>query len=78
MSNQRFDLTSTRSSCLKLRWAIILGGILLASSASTAPGDNLSVVRDLASRVGPIVGSALACRNIARPRVQVIVDKSRQ
>ena len=32
-------------------------------------------MRDLAGRVGPIVGSALACRDIARPRIQVIVDK---
>jgi len=33
------------------------------------------VVRDLAGRLGPIIGSALACPNVARPRVQVIVDK---
>jgi ABC-type branched-subunit amino acid transport system substrate-binding protein len=33
------------------------------------------VVRDLAGRVGPIIGSALACRDIARTRVQVIADK---
>jgi ABC-type branched-subunit amino acid transport system substrate-binding protein len=32
-------------------------------------------VRDLASRVGPIVGSAQACQNVARSRVQLIVDK---
>jgi branched-chain amino acid transport system substrate-binding protein len=38
-------------------------------------GDKTDVVRDLAGRVGPIVGSALACRDIARPRIQVIVDK---
>ncbi|MGA7806260.1 ABC transporter substrate-binding protein [Bradyrhizobium sp.] len=75
MSNRRFDLTLARSSCSNLGSAIILGGILLASSASTAPGDNLSVVSDLASRLGPIIGSALACQNIARPRVQVIVGK---
>jgi branched-chain amino acid transport system substrate-binding protein len=75
MSNQWFDLTLARSSCLNPRWAIILCGTLLANSASAAPGDNLSVVRDLAGRLGPIIGSALACPNIARPRVQVIVDK---
>jgi branched-chain amino acid transport system substrate-binding protein len=40
-----------------------------------APGDRKDVVRDLAGRVGPMVGSALACRDIARPRIQVIVDK---
>ncbi|MGA7806394.1 ABC transporter substrate-binding protein [Bradyrhizobium sp.] len=74
MCNQRFALTSARRSYLKIRW-VIISGIVLASSASTALGDNLSVVHDLARRVGPIIGSALACQNIARPRVQVIVDK---
>ena len=75
MSNQWFDLTVVRSSCMNPRWVILLGGVLLASGASAAPGDNLSVVRDLSSRVGPIIGSALACQNITRPRVQVIIDK---
>ncbi len=75
MSNQWFDLTLVRSSCLNPRWAIILCGTLLANNAGAAPGDNLSVVRDLTGRLGPIIGSALACPNIARPRVQVIVDK---
>jgi ABC-type branched-subunit amino acid transport system substrate-binding protein len=53
----------------------ILFGALLASVAGAAPGDNMNVVRDLAGRVGPIIGSALACRDIARPRIQVIADK---
>jgi len=75
MSNQWFDLTLVRSSCLSPRWAIILCGTLLANSASAAPGDNLSVVRDLTAQLGPIIGSALACPNITRPRVQAIVDK---
>jgi ABC-type branched-subunit amino acid transport system substrate-binding protein len=48
---------------------------LLAGAAEAAPGDKTDVVRDLAGRVGPIVGSALACRDIARPRIQLIVDK---
>jgi branched-chain amino acid transport system substrate-binding protein len=73
--NQRFDLTLVRSSCVNPRWAVILCGTLLANGASAAPGDNLNVVRDLAGRLGPIIGSALACPNIARPRVQVIIDK---
>jgi branched-chain amino acid transport system substrate-binding protein len=75
MSNQWFDLTLVRSACLNPRWAIILCGTLLANSGSAAPGDTLSVVRDLAGRLGPIIGSALACPNIARPRVQLIIDK---
>src|ERR1700736_4224636 len=60
---------------MNLRWMTILLGALLASVAGAAPGDNMNVVRDLAGRVGPIIGSALACRDIARPRIQVIVDK---
>jgi branched-chain amino acid transport system substrate-binding protein len=59
---------------MTLRWTIVVG-TLLASAASSAAGDKTDVVRDLAGRVGPIVGSALACRDIARPRIQVIVDK---
>jgi ABC-type branched-subunit amino acid transport system substrate-binding protein len=48
---------------------------LLAGTAGAAAGDKTDVVRDLAGRVGPIVGSASACRDIARPRIQVITDK---
>ena len=75
MSNQRFDLTSARSPGLNPGWAIILCGALLANGASAAPGDNVTIVRDLAGRIGPIIGAALACPDIARPRVQVIIDK---
>jgi branched-chain amino acid transport system substrate-binding protein len=57
------------------RWMAALFGVLLTSAASAAPGGNTDVVRDLAGRVGPIIGSALACTDIARPRIQVIVDK---
>ena len=57
------------------RWMTILFGVLLASAAGAAPGDKTEVVRDLAGRVGPVIGSALACRDIARPRIQVIADK---
>ncbi len=57
------------------RWIAVLFGTMLAGAANAAPGTNTNVVRDLASRVGPIVGSALACTEIARPRVQTIVDK---
>src|SRR6202158_1868416 len=57
------------------RLMAFLFGALLASAASAAPGGNTDVVRDLASRVGPIIGSALACTDIARSRIQTIVDK---
>jgi branched-chain amino acid transport system substrate-binding protein len=60
------------------RWAIAISCVLLAGAAgAAAPGDNASVVRDLASRVGPIIGSALACPDIGHPRIQVIADKFR-
>jgi ABC-type branched-subunit amino acid transport system substrate-binding protein len=60
------------------RWALALSCALLAGAAGAAtPGDNVGVVRDLASRVGPIVGSALACPEINHPRIQVIADKFR-
>src|SRR5258708_39853354 len=75
MFNYWVDPTSVRSSRFNPRWAIILCGTLLANSASAAPIDRLNVVRDLAGRLGPIIGSALAFPNVARPRVQAIVDK---
>jgi branched-chain amino acid transport system substrate-binding protein len=50
-------------------------GTLFAGAVEAAPSDSLNVVRDLGSRVGPIIGSALACREIARPRIQVIIEK---
>lgn len=55
--------------------AALLIGALLAGPAGAAPGDKLDVLRDLATRVGAVVGSALTCKDIARPRVQVVVDK---
>jgi hypothetical protein len=52
---------------------VLFIGTLLAGAADAAPG-NAEIVRDLASRVGPIVGSALACPDIARSRIQTISD----
>ena len=57
------------------RHIMVLVGAVLFGTAGAAASENTEIVRDLAVRVGPIVGSALACRNIARPRVQSIVDK---
>jgi branched-chain amino acid transport system substrate-binding protein len=59
---------------MTLRWMMVVSGALLAGAGDAAAGDK-DVVRNLAGRVGPIIGSALACRDIARPRIQVIVDK---
>src|SRR5258707_5108279 len=57
------------------RLTILLFSALLAGTPGAAAGDKTDVVRDLAGRVGLIVGSASACRDIARPRIQAIVDK---
>src|SRR5450631_3901073 len=60
---------------MTIRWMTVALGTLLVGAGGAAASDKTDVVRDLASRVGPVVGSALACRNIARPRIQLIVDK---
>jgi branched-chain amino acid transport system substrate-binding protein len=57
------------------RFNIFLLTVLLAGAAQAAPSDKNDLVRDLADRIGPIIGSALACQSIERPRVQTIVDK---
>src|ERR1700682_1581036 len=57
------------------RLTIFLFGALLTGAVGGAAGDKPEFVPDLAGRVGPIVGSASACRDIARPRVQLIADK---
>jgi hypothetical protein len=51
---------------MNLRWMMVVSGALLAGVGGAAAGDK-EVVRNLAGRVGPIIGSALACRDIARP-----------
>jgi branched-chain amino acid transport system substrate-binding protein len=57
------------------RWMALPIAALLTGAAAAAPGDNKGVVRELAGRVGPIIGSASVCRDIAPARVQIIVDK---
>ena len=59
---------------MAIRWMGLLVSLVIAAPASAA-SNSTDVVRDLAGRVGPIIGSALACRDIARTRVQVIADK---
>jgi branched-chain amino acid transport system substrate-binding protein len=57
------------------RWTIFLISTVLASASDAASGDKTDLVRDLAVRVGPIIGSAFACQSIQRARVQIIADK---
>src|SRR5580700_523222 len=73
MSDFRSYMTVARSS--RPRWVAAFFGALLACTAGASAGDNANIVRDLAGRVGPIIGSASACADIARPRVQSIADK---
>ncbi|CCE04884.1 putative ABC-type branched-chain amino acid transport system, periplasmic component [Bradyrhizobium sp. STM 3843] len=56
------------------RSAITLA-LLVVTPLHAAPGDNLTAVRDLSGKVGPIVGSALACSDISRPRIQAVIGK---
>jgi branched-chain amino acid transport system substrate-binding protein len=62
---------------MNLRWSIVLVASMLTSAAGAAT-TNSDVVRGLAARVGPIVGSASACQTIDQGRVQAIVDKFRE
>ena len=73
MLNRWIDLGSSRR-FLRSHWTPVLLGAVLAS-AGPASADDLSVVRELAARVGPIIGSAQACPNLARSRSQFIIDK---
>lgn len=58
-----------------LRWTSLLVSSLLITAAQAAPGDKIELVRDLAGRVGPVIGSALACPDVTRPRVQAVIEK---
>jgi branched-chain amino acid transport system substrate-binding protein len=81
MSDCRRDINTARRSRHDLKWtsrcAIAFLVASLAGAAGAVPGDNALVVREIASRVGPMVGSALACQTIAQSRIQVIADKFR-
>ena len=74
MAYQASSTTSARQWRRPVCFAMALAGILFTDSSQAASGD---VVRDLASRVGPIIGSALACPDIAQGRIQSIADKFR-
>lgn len=69
MTGWASDITRVRSSRWSARLAATLFGVLLATSASAAPADSINVVRGLASRVGPIIGSALACPEVTQSRI---------
>ena len=49
---------------VNLRWTSFLLSAFFITAAEAAPGDKMELVRDLAGRVGPVIGSALACPDI--------------
>jgi len=60
---------------VNLRWTSLLLSSFFITAAEAAPGDKIELVRDLAGRVGPVIGSALACPDVARPRTQSVIEK---
>ena len=60
------------------RITLLVGAMLFGIAGSAQAAGDITIVRDLASRVGPVIGSAQACRDIGRPRIQTIVDKFSQ
>ena len=74
MSDDKSSKAQVLRGNYRSRCMIVVLGTLLVGTATAAPA-NIDVVRDLAGRVGPIIGSALACTDIARPRIQTVVDK---
>ena len=56
-------------------YAALLAGVLLAAPTTAAPGDKIDVLRDLAGRVGSVAGSGSTCKDIAKSRVQTVIDK---
>ncbi|CAL79604.1 conserved hypothetical protein; putative extracellular ligand-binding receptor [Bradyrhizobium sp. ORS 278] len=69
---------SSFASCLTRRSyrVTVLAAVMLAASASGAlSADHVSMVRELAGRVGPILGSSQACSSIPPRRVQAILGK---
>ena len=54
---------------------LFLGALLVGASAEANAAGRADLVRDLARRVGPVIGSASACQDIARPRIESIVEK---
>src|ERR1700712_2419257 len=63
---------------MTMRWPALILGTCLAMPAGSAFAVPAELVRDLAARVGPIVGQASTCQDIAQGRVQTIVDQFRE
>ncbi|UFZ05308.1 ABC transporter substrate-binding protein [Bradyrhizobium ontarionense] len=60
---------------MTVRWCVLLLGTCVFVPTASALPISPDVVRDLASRVGPVVGQAATCPTIAQGRVQTIIDQ---
>ena len=61
---------------MTVRWSVLLlGTCFLLPAAPALAAVSPDVVRDLASRVGPVIGQAATCPAIAQGRVQTIIDQ---
>jgi len=58
------------------RLTVFLFSALLAGTAGAAAGDKTDVVRDLRAASDRLSVRRWACRDIARPRIQIIVESS--
>jgi branched-chain amino acid transport system substrate-binding protein len=76
--NRPAAISFLKESAMTHRIALLVGAMLLGLAANAQAAGDITIVRDLASRVGPVIGSAQACRDIARPRIQAITDKFSQ
>jgi ABC-type branched-subunit amino acid transport system substrate-binding protein len=73
--NQRKFKSCVVRISVTLRWTVLLFSFFPITAAKAAPGDKAELVRDLAGRVGPVIGSALSCPDITRPRIQTVIEK---
>jgi branched-chain amino acid transport system substrate-binding protein len=73
---QRNQFDVRAEAAMTPRWmTIFYSALLVGASVQALAAGRTDVVRDLAGRVGPIIGSASACQDIARPRIDSIVEK---
>lgn len=64
---------------MSIRFALAIAGATLIAApqiaAATPRDEKANVVRQLAVRVGSVLGAASACRSIAQPRIKGVTDK---
>ncbi len=64
---------------MRFRYALVITTAMvfaLPAVGNAAPRDDkITIIKQLASRVGKVLGAASPCRDIARPRVKAVTDK---